>query len=156
VIAVRVAPRLLAAMAGHARSTYPDECCGYLIAPAELPPDGVRRIEAVEPADNRFDGERRRRFVILPDELRAAERRAEARGRAVVGFYHSHPDHPARPSPFDEAHAWPWYAYLVLATTATGVPRVGAFELGAETGRFVELPLEPEPDPLSAAPVVRA
>jgi proteasome lid subunit RPN8/RPN11 len=153
---VRVPAPLLAAMKEHARSTYPNECCGYLIAPAELPPDGIRQIEAVERADNRFEGAQGRRFVIVPEELRAAEERAAVAGRAVVGFYHSHPDHPARPSAFDEEHAWPWYAYLVLATTAQDVPQVGAFELGAETGRFREVPLGPDREDDGAPPMAGA
>jgi proteasome lid subunit RPN8/RPN11 len=40
---------------------------------------------------------------------------AEARGLEVIGYFHSHPDHPARPSEFDRDHAWPWYSYLILA-----------------------------------------
>ena len=70
------------------------------------------------------------------------ERRLEGTGQLVAGFYHSHPDHPARPSAFDEEHAWPWYTYLVLSVTADATPALGAFELDADTGRFHEVPLE--------------
>ena len=48
-----------------------------------------------------------------------ADRAAEARGLDVVGWYHSHPDHPARPSEYDREHAWPWYSYIIV-TVATG------------------------------------
>jgi proteasome lid subunit RPN8/RPN11 len=145
VTAVRVPAPLIREMSQHARTTYPDECCGYLIARPDLPADGLRTIETIEPAANRFEGERRRRFVIVPEELRAVEERLARQGLAVVGFYHSHPDHPARPSAFDAEHAWPWYTYLVLATTATEVAAIGAFELDPETGRFAEVPFQPTP-----------
>jgi len=143
---VRVASDLVAAMERHARTTYPDECCGYLLAPAEMDRrPGPRTISGIEAAANEFSGERRRRFEIPPQELRQVERRTEEAGQLVAGFYHSHPDHPARPSAFDEAHAWPWYTYLVLGVSATASTGVGAFELDAETGRFHEVRLEVEP-----------
>jgi len=44
-----------------------------------------------------------------------AERSAAAAGQSVLGFYHSHPDHPARPSEYDREHAWPYYSYVIVA-----------------------------------------
>jgi proteasome lid subunit RPN8/RPN11 len=60
-------------------------------------------------------GERRRRFLIGPAEYRAAERRAAETGVQLLGFYHSHPDHPAEPSTFDLEHAWPNLSYLIVS-----------------------------------------
>ncbi len=133
---------LLAEMQAHGRTTYPEECCGFLVG-AVPEPEGTtgRTILALEPAGNVFDGERRRRFLIPPEELRKLERNLEGTGRAVVGFYHSHPDHPARPSQFDQEHAWPWYTYLVLAVTASATPAVAAFELEPDSATFREVPL---------------
>lgn len=129
-------------MEAHARETYPDECCGFLFGEARISPaETERTILALERARNEFDGERRRRFLIPPEELREVERRAEVTGRAVVGFYHSHPDHPAKPSLFDQEHAWPWYSYIVLSVTASATPAVGAFELDPEAGEFREVRL---------------
>jgi len=148
--AVSVPRSILNEMKTHARETYPDECCGFLIGglpPSEL--ESTRGISTLVRAQNEFDGERRRRFLIRPEELRDMERRTEREGRAILGFYHSHPDHPARPSLFDQEHAWPWYAYIVLSVTATDVPEVGAFELDADSSTFHSLPLEVFP---TAAP----
>ena len=139
---VRVPAGLLAEMKAHGRATYPDECCGFLIGPGrDGETDAPRTVESVERAGNQFEGERRRRFLIRPEELRDLERRLEETGRAVVGFYHSHPDHPARPSEFDQEHAWPWYSYLVISVTASDVPSVRAFELEPDSGVFEEVPL---------------
>ena len=133
---------LRAAMEEHARRAYPDECCGFLIAgPDPTEPSRPRSVVAVEPAPNEFDGERQRRFLVRPEELRAAELRHESAGRQVVGFYHSHPDHPARPSQFDQEHAWPWYSYVILGVTADRVGETGAFELDAERQIFEAVPL---------------
>jgi proteasome lid subunit RPN8/RPN11 len=130
-----VPTNLVEEMRSHARATYPDECCGYLIGPDREGGD-VRTILEVRRGTNSFGGEQRRRFVLSPDELRLLERELDGTGRAVVGFYHSHPDHPARPSEFDRDHAWPWYSYVVLSVTADGVPAWGAFELDGESRSF--------------------
>jgi proteasome lid subunit RPN8/RPN11 len=137
---------LLAEIRAHAREAYPDECCGFLIGPASASEsDPTRRIRALERATNDFEGERRRRFLIRPEEVRTLERRVEERGEAVVGFYHSHPDHPARPSLFDQEHAWPWYSYVVLSVTRGDTPAVGAFELDPDESVFREVGLRVEP-----------
>jgi proteasome lid subunit RPN8/RPN11 len=146
VTAIVLPEALRRAIERHAREAYPDECCGFLIGPDGPGGAGDRReIVAVERATNEFDGERRRRFVIRPEEHRAIERRLDGTGRALVGFYHSHPDHPARPSEFDRDHAWPWYTYVVLAVGAEDVGPLGAFELDDATGAFREQPVAPAP-----------
>lgn len=147
---------LLEAMKDHARETYPDECCGFLIGPESDPPDnGARAVQALERARNEFNGERRRRFLILPSELRDTELRWERSGLGVVGFYHSHPDHPARPSQFDQEHAWPWYSYVVLSVTRNDVPAAGAFELDPDSSTFREVRLDVIAKSGPADPVVR-
>lgn len=151
---VRLPAALLREMRAHGRATYPEECCGFLIGRfPETEPDSGRTILAIERVGNEFHGERRRRFLIRPEELREAERRLEGSGRAVVGFYHSHPDHPARPSQFDQDHAWPWYSYLVLAVTERDVPAVGAFELDPDSGLFREAALVVSESPVPVSTV---
>src|SRR5439155_5166723 len=71
---------------------------------------------------NETSGERRRRFLIGPDEYRQAERRATEIGQQLLGFYHSHPDHPAEPSAFDLEHAWPNLSYVIVSVKQ-GEPR---------------------------------
>lgn len=125
----------------HAEATYPEECCGFLVGPNGGSPTGSdRRILRTIVAENRTDGERRRRFEIQPEELRRVERLLDGTGEAVLGFYHSHPDHPAVPSQFDQDHAWPWYTYIVLAVTRGQAADFGAFELDAAERRFAPVP----------------
>jgi proteasome lid subunit RPN8/RPN11 len=125
----------------HAEAAYPEECCGFLVA-RETPSDAgdPRRIIRVAPVDNRMEGARTRRFVIPPEELRRFEASLEGTGESLVGFYHSHPDHPAVPSLFDQDHAWPWYTYLVLSVEHGRAAELGAFELTAEERRFAPVP----------------
>jgi proteasome lid subunit RPN8/RPN11 len=97
--------------------TYPNECCGILIGRDVSDGACTRRIvERLEPMANVFDAEQqRRRFAVDPLALMRAEKSAAAEGRLVLGFYHSHPDHPARPSEYDREHAWPFYSYVIVS-----------------------------------------
>src|SRR5204862_3517920 len=93
-----------------------NECGGILIGRDDAA-DG-RVIERIVPMKNVFDpGEQYHRFTIDPMALARADESAAAEGRAVVGFYHSHPDHPARPSEYDRTHVPPWsfYSHVIVA-----------------------------------------
>jgi proteasome lid subunit RPN8/RPN11 len=64
----------------------------------------------------------RNRFSVTSEDVMAAEKEARRHGLDVVGWYHSHPDHPARPSQFDRDHAWPWYSYIIVSVQ-NGAPQ---------------------------------
>jgi proteasome lid subunit RPN8/RPN11 len=98
----------------HAAETYPDECCGALIA------TGGRIVEACRLPNTTAAGARRR-FRISPSDYRRSEERAAEQQGTLAGFYHSHPDHPARPSQHDLEQAWPNLTYVIIAVTA-GTP----------------------------------
>jgi proteasome lid subunit RPN8/RPN11 len=151
---VAIPGTLLGSIAAHARATYPEECCGFLIAEPDLP-DGraPRRIVEALAARNEYEGERARRFLLRPEELRAVERRIEGTGRVLAGFYHSHPDHPAEPSQFDRDHAWPWYSYLVVHVNARAVGETRGFELDPETSEFREVLVLPHPATDTSSPM---
>lgn len=100
-----------AAIRDHGRQTFPYECCG-----AMLGRDGVV-FEAHALANTTEEGPRRR-FLVRPDDYRAAEKRAREAGLDLLGFYHSHPDHPARPSQYDLDHAWPSFSYVIVSVMA--------------------------------------
>lgn len=120
---------------------YPEECCGALLGRAV---DGRRRVARAVPIYNGRDDERRRRYLIGPEDVLVVEDAAERAGLDVLGFYHSHPDHPAVPSRFDREHAWPWYTYIIVPVErgAPGAPR--AWQLSADRGSFAEIRMEKE------------
>jgi proteasome lid subunit RPN8/RPN11 len=81
---------------------------------ALLPPRRI--VQRLEPLMNSYSAdERYHRFSLDPRELMQLEKRAGEAGLAVLGFYHSHPDHPARPSETDRQNAWPYYSYVIVA-----------------------------------------
>lgn len=108
-----------AAIRAHAAADNPNECCGFLVGRAEGEAVTVTRTV---PAANLRDDSPRNRFEIDPGDLVKTDRAARAEGLGVVGFYHSHPDAPARPSKFDREHAWAGYCYVIVSVQA-GLPR---------------------------------
>ncbi|HKW00457.1 MAG TPA: pyridoxal-phosphate dependent enzyme [Vicinamibacterales bacterium] len=127
-----LAEDIQAAIRRHAVATYPDECCGALLG---SPGGAVREALAL---DNHSDGERRRRFVVTPRDYQQAEARADALGVELVGFYHSHPDHPAVPSEFDLDHAWPNLSYVIVSVRAGRDQDLRSWRLRPDRSRFDE------------------
>ncbi len=123
------------AIAQHGRESYRDEACGVMLGHFD---DGHRIVIDVEPLENAREDERHRRFVVTPDDYRRAEQRAAARDLTLLGFYHSHPDHPAYPSQFDLEHAFPFFSYVIVSVMS-GQPReMRSFVLAADRARFEE------------------
>ena len=100
-----------AAIRHHGAETYPNECCGALIGRAGIVSEAFALPNTTEEGP-------RTRFLVRPLEYRAAERRASEVGAELLGFYHSHPDHPARPSRYDLDHAWPVFSYVIVSVRA--------------------------------------
>jgi proteasome lid subunit RPN8/RPN11 len=94
----------------HGESAYPAECCGALVGRSD---GGDKEVLRLSPAVNRRTDDPHR-YLIAPDDLRRLDAEVRAAGHEIVGYYHSHPDHPAVPSTFDAEHAWPWYSYLIV------------------------------------------
>ncbi|MEX2662948.1 MAG: M67 family metallopeptidase [Vicinamibacterales bacterium] len=105
-----IVPEALEEIRRHAAETYPYECCGALIA------RGGRIVEAYRLPNTTAAGARQR-FRISPSDYRRSEQRATEQEGALAGFYHSHPDHPARPSQHDLERAWPNFTYVIIAVT---------------------------------------
>ena len=78
-------------------------------------------IAALFPMTNRREDSAHNRFSVTAEDVRDAEKAAREKKLDVVGWYHSHPDHPARPSQYDREHAWPWYSYVIVSV-ANGKP----------------------------------
>jgi len=106
-----IGARVDEAIRAHGHETYPHECCGALIGR-----DGA--VAEILALPNTTEEGPRRRFLVRPSDYREAERRATELGAELLGFYHSHPDHPARPSQYDLDHAWPNFAYIIVAVAA--------------------------------------
>jgi proteasome lid subunit RPN8/RPN11 len=112
-------PRALAdAIRRHAERDYPAECCGVLLGRVVVDNEGEHRevAETRACANARVKEDGHNRYAIAPQDLIAAQREARERGLAIVGFYHSHPDHPAQWSTTDFAEAhWLGCSYVITS-----------------------------------------
>jgi len=136
-----------AAIRIHGQETYPHECCGALVGR-----DGA--VTAVVALPNTTDEGPRRRFMVRPSDYQLAERRATELGGELLGFYHSHPDHPARPSQYDLDHAWPTFAYIIVSVADGSASDMTVWYLQEDRSRFEEGSLKhgenSHPDPTPA------
>lgn len=117
----------LAQMRAHCERAYPYEACGVLAGTAEA---GVRKVGQVIECGNQRGDSPQNRYAISPQELIAAQTQARTAGLEIVGFYHSHPDFPARWSATDleEAH-WLGCSYVIVSVEGGQAGRVASFVL---------------------------
>jgi proteasome lid subunit RPN8/RPN11 len=124
-------------IAAHGERDYPHECCGLLLG--RFDEINTKSVSEIYPISNaREETAKRNRFLILPGEIMRGERYAETMGLEIVGFYHSHPDHPAVPSQYDLEHAWPVYSYIVVSVRAGEAGALRSWEMTHDRARFEE------------------
>lgn len=127
--------RQLEEIQSHGRTTYPEECCGFLFG-TEINKERV--IHEVVPIDNSREDNKERRFLITPEDFIEAERRAENLNLSLIGFYHSHPDHPAIPSEFDREHALPFYSYVIISVRNYQPAEIRSYQLADDRESYIE------------------
>jgi proteasome lid subunit RPN8/RPN11 len=130
---IRIAEDALHRIREHGVHSYPEECCGVMLG---RDADGSRTIDAVLPIENVQESNRRRRFLISPSQYVEAEKAATERGLELLGFYHSHPDHPAAPSAYDTEHALPWFTYVIVSVREGKADELTAWALRENRERF--------------------
>jgi proteasome lid subunit RPN8/RPN11 len=117
-------------------AAYPNECCGILVG---RDVGDQRIVDKLISMKNVFDaGEQYHRFSIDPLALARADEDAGKEGRAVLGFYHSHPDHPAKPSEYDRTHVPPWsfYSHVIVAIHQAKPVDMTCWRMNEETEQF--------------------
>lgn len=134
---LKLSPGQQAAIFEHAERAFPDECCGAIFGHAD---GDAREIVELREMENTWDpSERRRRFLITPEEYMRVEREADDLGLSLIGFYHSHPNAEARPSDFDREHAWPWFAYPIVEVRDGEAAGMRVWQLQDDRSGYAEL-----------------
>lgn len=108
-LTVRLSEALAEEIRREGELAYPAECCGVLGGRVTESKEVLRIVPVV---NRRTDDPRR--YLISPDDLLRITSELSRSALDVLGYYHSHPDHPAAPSEFDSEHAWPWYSYIIV------------------------------------------
>jgi proteasome lid subunit RPN8/RPN11 len=122
----------------HATEAYPEECAGALVG---IDSGGIRVVVDVWRAENTHEEERSRRFLIEPLAVKKFEEQAEEKDMGLLGFYHSHPDHPAEPSEYDREHAWPGYSYVIASVSGENVQDMRSWILKGDRSGYDEEPI---------------
>ena len=131
---IAIGEKQLTEIREHGVRDYPYECCGLLLG--RFTEEGKIVTETYPISNAREESAKRNRFLIEPEELMRGERYARERRLEVVGFYHSHPDSPAKPSQYDLEHAWPTYSYIIVSTSAGQANDLFSWEQEPDRSRF--------------------
>jgi proteasome lid subunit RPN8/RPN11 len=124
-----------AAIRAEGERAYPNECCGVLLG--VMDEGGKKQMSGIIPIENAREAEEQyHRFRIEAEDLMKAELAARKQGWEVLGFYHSHPDHPACPSDYDREYALPFYSYVIVSVERGKAAELTSWELTADRGEF--------------------
>jgi proteasome lid subunit RPN8/RPN11 len=126
---------LLAQIHAHGEDAYPEEGAGFMLGS-----DGERRaVTAIFPLSNaREDGARSNRYLFTPADYLKAEQEADRRGLSLLGVFHSHPDHPNRPSEFDREWAQPYFSYVITSVRSGKALESRSWRLAEDRSEFEE------------------
>ena len=124
-------PGIADAIRGHGVETYPNECCGALIGTGG-------DVNHMSPLPNTTEEGARRRFLIRPSDYKFVEEEAKRLNQDLLGFYHSHPDHPARPSQYDLDHAFPFFWYVIVSIQHGQPEKMTVWRLAGDRSEFHE------------------
>ncbi len=130
-----ISKEVLAKIHAHGGQAYPEEGAGFLLGT-----DGVQRIvQAIFPLTNsREDSARHNRYLITPEDYLKAELEADRLGLSLIGVFHSHPDHPNRPSEFDRDWAQPFFSYIITSVQSGKAIESRSWRLVEDRLQFVE------------------
>ena len=150
---IRLPETAIEAIREHGRESYRDEACGAMYgrvigaigAIGAIGESGDQKdVVRVAPLENAREKERHRRFVVTPEAYRHAEAEAARSELTLLGFYHSHPDHPAYPSAYDLEHAFPFFSYVILSVENAEPKTMRSFVLANDRKEFLEEKVEKE------------
>ncbi len=120
----------------HGEEGYPHEICGAMLGTFD---EKVISVEELYRLENLRDINPERRYEVTPQDQLEAQKRADKLNLEVVGFYHSHPDHPAQPSQYDLDHAWPRYVYAIVSVRDGTAETLNCWQLSEDHSEFNRL-----------------
>lgn len=133
---IEIQPQVLERIHRHGEQAYPDEGAGFLLGRVQ---ENSRLVSDILAVNNAREAQaRRNRYLMTPQDVLQGEEEADRRGLDVIGIFHSHPDHPNRPSEFDREWAMPWYSYLITSVDAGRAVGSRSWRLSDDRARFDE------------------
>lgn len=133
---IHIPADLLRKIEAHGEKAYPEEGAGLMLGTSQ---GGDRQVQDLLFLENaREETARHNRYLITAEDMLQGERKAEQKGLSIIGIFHSHPDHPNRPSEFDREYAIPWYSYLITTISAGKSAGSRSWRLEDDRARFSE------------------
>lgn len=133
---LRLTPDLMKEIHAHGEAAYPEEGAGLLLGKT----DGDHKLATavLKLANTREDSARHNRFLLTPQDYLRGEQEAARLGLDVIGVFHSHPDHPNRPSEFDREWAMPWFSYIITTIQEGRAIESRSWQLKEDHSAFFE------------------
>lgn len=132
---LKLSKDVLAKIHAHGEQAYPEEGAGFLLGVE----NGTRDVQVIFPLTNsREDSARHNRYLITPEDYLKAELEADKLGLSLLGVFHSHPDHPNRPSEFDCEWAQPFFSYIITSVQSGKAIESRSWRLLEDRSQFVE------------------
>jgi proteasome lid subunit RPN8/RPN11 len=133
---LKIAAAVLKAIHKHGEDAYPEEGAGLMLGRVN---GAEREVSDILPLTNsREDEARHNRYLITAEDMLAGEMEAAKRGLDIVGVFHSHPDHPNRPSEFDRDWALPFFSYIITSINHGQAVASRSWRLPDDRGQFAE------------------
>ncbi len=136
---IRLSEEQIEAIRTHGVQEFPHECCGVILGDLE---SGVKVVRELRPLPNVHEDGHERRYLVSPDTMFALLQEERRTKRKILGFYHSHPDHPALPSVYDRDWASPWYTYIIVSVMQRNPEAMTAWQLDDDRQNFLPDPIE--------------
>ena len=128
--------KILQQIHAHGEAAYPEEGAGFLLGSDD---NGQRHVSQLFTTENaREDEARHNRYLVTPEDYLKAEITADELGLSLIGVFHSHPDHPNRPSEFDREWAQPFFSYIITSVNAGKADESRSWRLAEDRSKFEE------------------
>ncbi len=137
---LKIASNILREIYDHSEMSYPNECCGLMIGTMNDLRD-TRAVHTFRKCRNLNTERARDRYDLDPLDMLRVQREFEGSPWDIVGIYHSHPDHPSRPSQTDTDRAWPDYSYIIISVQNGIAASANTWVLNEGERKFYEEPL---------------
>ena len=133
---LEISTDLLAQIHSHGETAYPEEGAGLLLG--NNFPDHKQVVAILPMSNTREASARHNRYLLDPQDYLDGELEADRRGLDVIGVFHSHPDHPNRPSEYDREWAIPWFSYLITSVIGGKAIESRCWQLMEDRSAFIE------------------
>ena len=137
---IEISPKHLAEIQSHGKEAYPEECCGAMLG--DVDPKSQKFTKSILRIENNWvekeKENRHRRFAVTAEDYKTLEKKAKEAKLTLLGFYHTHPDHPAKPSGTDLSYAWPFFSYIILSVKKGEAKEIYSYALDSEKNEFYQ------------------